>query len=153
MNNDNGLINPEWISNYLISSFPGLNQVNTWGEVCFFYNPHRKLKYGVFCCTIKEKDGPKDKASNLDRENVFRLNFYLSKETFLRIFGKVPERPGKISTFSGLYDFEALNTLTPHPIYGWMRWVSILNPTAATWCKIEPLLAESYALSIKKYNS
>ena len=33
------------------------------------------LKRGIYFCTIKEKDGDNDKASNLHRYAVFRVNF------------------------------------------------------------------------------
>jgi uncharacterized protein DUF6194 len=38
----------------------------------------------------KEKDGPNDKASNVDREGVYRLNPGISKTTFIEFFGFIP---------------------------------------------------------------
>jgi hypothetical protein len=49
------------------------------------------------------------------------------------------------------HDFTALDTLTPHPVYGWMSWVSVLNPSKTTFEAIEPLLAESHTLAIGKF--
>jgi hypothetical protein len=33
----------------------------------------------------------------------------------------------------------------PHPVYGKMYWVCVINPSAETFEAIRPLLAESYA--------
>ena len=49
------------------------------------------------------------------------------------------------------YDFAALNELTPHPVYGWMGWVQTLNPSAARFAELQPLLREAYALAVKKF--
>ena len=67
------------ISDFVVANFPGLNVVNAWGEKSFFYNPNNLLKRGVYFLTLKEKDGDNDKASVLDRENIFRINFGISK--------------------------------------------------------------------------
>lgn len=60
-------------------------------------------------------------------------------------------RPVKGGVIQAPYDFQALDQLTPHPIYGWMSWVSILNPSHATWKDLESLLKASYNLCIDKY--
>ena len=145
-------ITEDWILNYLVSNFPGLNVIDTWGEKSLFYNPDKLLKRGIYFCTIKAKDGANDQASNLDRDDVFRINFGLSKTTFLSMFTELPKRTIKGGFIEGPYNFKTLDTLTPHPVYGWMAWVSILNPSISSWNKIEALLSESYQLCIKKYN-
>ena len=142
----------DWVLNYLTLSFSGLSIIDTWGEKSLFYNPDNLLKRGVYFCTIKNKNGANDQASDLDRADVFRVNFGISKETFLAIFAELPKRPIKGGFIEGPYNFKTLDSLTPHPVYGWMAWVSILNPSISSWNKIEVLLAESYELSINKYN-
>ena len=54
---------------------------HNWGEMGVFYNPGKKLPKGIYILTFKEKDGPNDKASNVDRKGVFRLNLGISKTT------------------------------------------------------------------------
>ena len=109
------------ISSYLTAHFYGLNIVNTWGEKSFFYNPDNLLKNGVYFCTLKQKDGDHDKASELNRDGVFRVNFGISKQTFLNIFHNLPKRPSKGNIIDGNYDFKAVNILTPHPVMvGWL---------------------------------
>jgi hypothetical protein len=40
----------------------------------------------------------------------------------------------------------------PHPIYGWMSWVQILNPSEATFSEIIPLVEEAHASAVVKFN-
>ncbi|MCI8408234.1 MAG: hypothetical protein HFJ09_03045 [Lachnospiraceae bacterium] len=54
-----------------------------------FYNPNNTLKRGIYILTIKEKDGENDKSSNLDRENIYRINVGVYKKTFINLFEKV----------------------------------------------------------------
>lgn len=48
------------------------------------------------------------------------------------------------------HGFAALDWLLPHPVYGWMSWVSVLNPSAANFNTVKPLLAEAYDLAVDK---
>ncbi len=141
------------ISDFILSNFSEIKAVDAWGEKNFFYNPDNLLKRGVYFCTLKEKDGTNDKASELDRDNIFRINFGLSKKTFLETFHTLPKRPSKGNVIDVPYDFRTLDVLTPHPIYGWMAWVSILNPSHNSWKKIKELLDESYQIACDKYSS
>jgi len=145
-------LSPNWISNYLAQNFSGLNILDAWGEKSFFYNPENLLKRGIYFCTIKEKNGANDQSSDLNRTDVFRINFGLSKKTFLNIFKILPKRAAKGNAIDGPYNFKELDILMPHPVYGWMAWVSILNPSTGSWNRIEVLIAESYQLSVQKYS-
>eukprot|EP01031_Cornospumella_fuschlensis_P038421 gene38421-46697_t len=145
----------------LISRFPGLVQVSAWGETSLFYNPNGLLKRGTYCITFKEKDGENDSASALNREEVdYRMNFKVTKETFLSRFKEpsLPARPSKggiITLKSGrTYDPTVLDTLIPHPVYGWMGWVSIINPSERTITDIlgSGLLEESYLHAVSGYS-
>lgn len=144
-------ISVEDILRNIEETFPGLRCINTWGETSFFYNPNNVLKRGVYFCTIKEKDGENDAASNLNREGVFRVNFGISPRSFLHLFNQKPIRPQKGGIIAGNYDFTELNSLMPHPVYGWGNWVAILNPSGASWENVQPLLNEGYELAVKRY--
>ncbi len=54
----------------------------------------------------------------------------------------------------GAYDFTALNTLMPHPVYGWMTWVCVLNPTLETIELMENqgLFEEAYQAAVMTIN-
>lgn len=137
-------MNPTCISRYLLQTFEGLCVVPAWGETNFFYNPGNQRPRGSYFCTIKEKDGDNDKASALNRGNTYRLNFGISKSTFLRLFETIPKRPLKGGVIEGSYDFTKIDTLCPHPVYGWMCWVAILNPSEESFHELKKLLLESY---------
>jgi hypothetical protein len=75
-----------------------------------------------------------DSASKLDRPGVYRLNIGVSNATFEKIVGSHPNP-----------DYTALDQLMPHPVYALQHWVSILNPSEATFDKVvRPLLEEAH---------
>lgn len=139
------------IAQYIHKTFVDVYPIAAWGETSFFYNPDRMLPRGIYFATLKEKDGQNDRASNLNRSDVFRLNIGISKLTYRSLFGQQPSRPHAGGVVDTGHDFTALDQLTPHPVYGWMAWVSVLNPSAATFEAVKPLLSEAYSLSADKF--
>jgi hypothetical protein len=54
---------------------------------------------------------------------------------------------------AGNYNFTTLDQVMPHPVYGRMYWVCVLNPSEETFAtNVQPLLAEAYELAVSKYN-
>lgn len=145
------IISRNTLISFITTHFSGLIKKECYGETTFFYNPEGLLSHGTYFCTIKEKDGPHDKASNLSQENTYRLNCALSFNTFKELFNTIPPRPIKGTTISENYDFTSHNVLMPHPIYGWMRWVCITNPTTQSLPLIKKALQESYTLAVTNY--
>lgn len=141
----------ENIISYVTSHYEGVIVDSNWGERGLFYNPERKLPKGIYILTFKEKDGPNDKASNTNRPGVYRLNLGISKQTFTDLFAGIPKRPlaGKIVDTG--HDFEMLDEIMPHPVYGWMSWIGVLNPSKNTFDKIKPLIEEGIELAKIKY--
>lgn len=129
----------------------GLVLTKNWGERGLFYNPEGKLPKGIYLLTFKEKDGPNDHASNVNRPNVFRLNLGLSKATFRAMFGELPKRPAAGQIIDTGHRFDTLDKIMPHPVYGWSAWIAVLNPSADTFEKLRPLIAESVELAKIKY--
>jgi hypothetical protein len=114
-----------------------------WGDTFFIYDPHRTLKGAKrfpFATIVTKDYGDFDNASNLDRPGVFRLNVGVSKETYTSLFDA-----------AGDHDFTALDVLMPHPVYGPNHWVSVLNPSEATFEELEPLLREAYDRAVSRY--
>lgn len=140
------------IKEYLLSHFDGLCPKNSWGETSFFYNPGNSRPSGSYFFTIKEKDGENDKACNLNRQGIYRINFGITEASFLKLFGKKPKRPKQGGIIEGNYDFCQKNTLLPHPVYGWMKWVMIINPSNLQFEKIKPLIEKSYQLAKKRFH-
>jgi len=132
------------VAHYLENTFNDIVPTSAWGETSFFYNPDMKLKRGVYFATLKSQDGDNDKASYLNRDGVYRLNIGISVEQFERLFGPRPKRPQKGNAIQGDWNFEVMDTITPHPVYGWMGWISVLNPSEETFETIKPLLENAY---------
>lgn len=141
----------EQIVEYCLSEFDGLVVDKNWGERGLFYNPDKKLPKGIYVLTFKEKNGPNDRASELDRDNTYRLNLGVSKTTFSQLFGAIPKRPAAGNIVSTGHDFAQLNQITPHPVYGWMSWIAVLNPSNDTFAQVQPLIEEGVELAKAKY--
>ncbi len=92
-----------------------------------------------------------DAISNLSRARVFRLNIGVRHETYQSMFGKQPKPQ---TTGTGVidldYDFTALDRLMPHPVYAYMSWICVLNPTPETFEKIKPLLLEAHTIAKRR---
>ena len=139
------------ILNYCLENLDGTVLVNSWGEKGIFYNPDNKLKRGIYILTIKEKDGENDKSSKLDRENIYRVNLGVRKETFCSMFGSIPKRPAKGGIVDMDYDFTQTDKMIPHPVYAWMSWICSINPSKETFEELKPLIAEAYEYAKEKY--
>jgi hypothetical protein len=125
---------------------------SNWGERALFYNPGRALKKGIYIATFKERDGANDHASKLDRGGLFRLNIGLAKSSYFKLFGLTPARPAAGHSVDTGHDFTALDVITPHPIYAWMGWVAVINPSKETYLSLKPYLIESLALAKSKFS-
>ena len=145
-------MNIDEIIKYCLDNFQYLNLIESFKEKSLFYNPNNKLKRGIYILTIKDKNGPNDKVSNLDRENIFRVNIGIRKETFKKLFNEIPKRPSKGGIVNMPYDFTLLNTILPHPIYAWMYWICILNPSNEMFERSKPLINESYEYAQEKFS-
>ena len=105
--------------------------VVAWGDTFFFVGPERRFPFA----TIVTKDyGDFDNASNLNREGVFRLNIGVGRPTFERLVGSTIDP-----------DYAVFDRILPHPVYAKQRWISILNPSDATFRDVvTPLLVEAH---------
>lgn len=141
----------EEILKYCLENLTDTVLAESWGEKVIFYNPHSVLKRGVYILTVKEKDGDNDKSSDLNREGIYRVNLGVRKPTFIRLFGEIPKRADAGNTVDMNYNFAELDQIIPHPIYAWMGWISVLNPTAETFDKLKPFILESYEYAQEKF--
>jgi hypothetical protein len=135
-------------------NYPMLSENKNWGERGLFYNPENQFPKGAYVLTLKEKDGEHDASSNLNRDNIYRLNLKVSKEMFITLFESIPKRPAAGDVIEGGYDFSELDNVMPHPIYGWMTWVCVLNPTRKTveFMESQGLFEEAYQAAVVTIN-
>lgn len=143
---------PDDILNYCLENLDGVVEINSWGERGIFYNPGRVLKRGVYVLTVKEKDGNNDRSSQLNRNGTFRVNLGMRKQTFQNLFGELPKRPAKGSVVEMSYDFTNTDTIMPHPVYAWMGWICVLNPTIETFESLKTYIQESYEFAKEKFS-
>lgn len=139
------------ILDHCTKSFKGVQQNHNWGEKAIFYNPEVTLKKGVYVLTVKEKDGENDNASRVNRDGVYRINIGIKKERFIKMFSTLPKRPPAGGIVDMDYDFSKLDTIMPHPVYGWMGWICVLSPSKETFQKLKPLIEEAYIYAKEKY--
>jgi hypothetical protein len=151
-------VNEAEISRYITETFEGVDVVTDSGNSFFFYNPDRNVPpdHRFPFVTLVTSD-LYDQFSNLNRPSVFRLNIGIGKQTFRSLFGQ-PERPtgGDSTAESGEnssdYNFAALDWVMPHPVYGRMYWVCVLNPGDQTFeTQVRPLLAEAYEMAVSRH--
>lgn len=142
---------PEQILEYCLENLEGTVLVESWGEKGIFYNPDHVLKRGIYILTVKEKDGANDKSSDLNRENVYRVNLGIRKSTFIKLFGTIPKRPPAGGIVDMDYDFAASDTILPHPVYAWMAWICALTPSEQTFTELQPYIQEAYTYAREKF--
>ncbi len=151
-------MNEAEISRYITDTFEGVDVIEVSGDSFFFYNPDSNLPsdHRFPFVTLVTKD-VYDQFSNLNRPSVFRLNIGLTKQAFRMLFPlSMPPVKEDSAAESGddlnNYDFTALDQVMPHPVYGRMYWLCVLNPSNDTFeAKIRPLLSEAYKLAVSKY--
>ena len=123
------------IAEYITETFAGVETATAFGATFFFFDPAKMFPFATITATDEN-----DTASNLSRPGVFRLNVGVSKQTFQSLF----------ADGGAEQDFTALDRLMPHPVYGKMYWVCVLNPGDATFQSVKPLLAEAYDMAVRK---
>ena len=132
------------ISRYITDTFAGVDIVEVDGDRFFFNNFGQDEPDHTFpFATIVTGDRYEGEPSDLDCPGVFRLNIGVSRDTFRSLVGA--DQTGERHD-----DFTALDTIMPHPEYGSMFWVCVLNPSAATFETVRPLLAEAYDLAAER---
>lgn len=126
------------ILRYVKKSFTGIDIVTAEGNSFIFHDPDRTLPADrrLPFATLVTNDAY-DQFSDLNRPSIFRLNIGVSKATFRSLLGS-ETRP------DAALDFTALDTVMPHPVYGPMFWVCVLNPASRTTATVRALLAEAY---------
>jgi uncharacterized protein DUF6194 len=116
-----------------------------WGDTFFFADPaDRRFPFA----TLVIKDYPGfDTESDLDRPGVFRVNISVGRRGFEDLFGHPPAAHAE---HRASYDFTALDTFIPHPVYAVQGWASIINPSEASAARLRSLLADAQARAAKR---
>jgi hypothetical protein len=126
-----------------LASRSGTRIIEAHGDVFALYDPAEDLppERQLPWATIVTSDNPYDATSHLDRPGVFRLNLGLPKARFHEVVDVAAE-----------HDPTALDALFPHPVYGGLHWLCVLNPDR-TWPAVQGLLGEAHAFAVRKYDN
>jgi hypothetical protein len=124
---------PEAITRTILERWPETDLVTIPGASFFSLDPERHFPNFATIVTVDDFD--LDQASRLSsRPGIFRLNIGIGRATFQRVVGSMAEP-----------DYAALDRLLPHPVYAKQLWISVLNPSDATFRDVVlPLLVEAH---------
>jgi hypothetical protein len=123
---------PEAITRTILERYPDTDLVTALGATFFSLDPEQHWPNFATIVTTDEHDV--GAPSNLSRAGVFRLNLGVSRATFQHVVGSLTDP-----------DYAAFDRLLPHPVYARQLWISILNPSDATFRDVVlPLLAEAH---------
>jgi hypothetical protein len=147
-------MNEAEISRAITETFAGVDVVAAADASFFFYHPDSTVPpdHRFPFVTLVRSDAF-DQFSNLNRPEVFRLNIGIGKQTFRSRFGSSgSDSAASSDEHAGDYDFTALDQVMPHPVYGRMYRVCVLDPGDETFTtEVQPLLAEAYDLAVNRY--
>lgn len=122
---------PEAITRVILERHPETVVAEALGATFFSLDERHWPNYVTIVTTDEHDEGA---PSDLARPGAFRLNIGVGRETFERLVGSV-ETP----------DYAAYDRLLPHPVYAKQRWISILNPSGATFRDtVLPLIDEAH---------
>ncbi len=121
------------------SEFPEIS----WGDHFFYYSPDGTIPQNVQpYATIVTKDYPDDDRSNLNPDDRWRLNIHVGPARFTELTGVTPRDFGA-GDRSGR-DFGEADLIMPHPVYGSLGWVAVVNPGARTLVTVADLLRAAH---------
>jgi hypothetical protein len=126
------------IRSFIETALEAVSVNDSTPDLFFFRGDEQKFPFA----TIVTHDDSYDFASALDRQGIFRLNFATDKQTFQQLF---PELKTRKDLDEAGFDYQALDRLFPHPVYGRMRWVSVINPETI-WPKCQELLGKAHQI-------
>jgi hypothetical protein len=119
------------ITQYITETYPDTIITHALGGTFFSCNEQSWPNFATIATTDEFDD-----ASDLGRDDVFRLNIGVTGQTFDRHVDPTAQP-----------DYTALDRMLPHPVYAAQHWLSILNPSASSFETIvKPLLDEAHGI-------
>jgi hypothetical protein len=122
---------PEAIKRVILQRYPETVTAEAMGATFFSLDEKHWPNYATIVTSDEHDEGA---PSNLARPGVFRLNIGVGRRTFERLVGSMAAP-----------DYAAFDRILPHPVYAKQRWISILNPSDATFRDVVlPLIEEAH---------
>jgi hypothetical protein len=120
------------VAAYILETFEGVDTVTAGRATFFSIDPEKHRPNFATIVTTDEFDD----FSDLDHPGVYRLNIGVGRATFDALV-----RPGSN------HDLTVGDRVFPHPVYAKQRWVSVIDPSRATFDDVvKPLLDEAYRI-------
>ncbi|WP_326701724.1 DUF6194 family protein [Streptomyces sp. NBC_01754] len=117
-----------------------------WGDAFFYYAPDGRMpRHAQPYGTVVTKDCPDDTASDLDPPGRRRVNVHVGRPVFLDLTGEDPRRLGLPR------DHAAADSVMPHPVYGALGWISVVNPGRRTTDTVVRLLRDAHDDARRRY--
>jgi hypothetical protein len=110
-----------------------------WGDVFLYYAPDGEVPQTQPFATIVTKDYPGDDTSRLDRADTFRVNVHVGSKRFRELVGRDPGDWAEDDV-----DPSTADALFPHPVYGHLGWVAVVNPADRTGAQVIELLTAAH---------
>ncbi|TDQ54337.1 DUF6194 family protein [Actinorugispora endophytica] len=114
----------------------------SWGDVFFYYAPDGVVPKVQPFATVVTKDYPGDRDSRLDRPGAFRVNVSAGSAEFLRWTGREPRDAAPHDT-----DPATADAVLPHPVYGGLGWLAVVDPGPRTAAPVRDLLRTAHHLA------
>jgi hypothetical protein len=94
-----------------------------WGDAFFYYAPDGQIPRNVQpYATIVTKNYPDDTGSDLDPPGRWRVNVHVDRATFRQLTGEEPR------SLTRPRNYAATDVVMPHPFYGELGWIAVVNP-------------------------
>lgn len=104
-----------------------------WGDLFFYYAPDGVVPSGQPSATVVTKDYPGEPSSAL-APGEFRVNIDAG-------------RRGQSET----EDATQRDRVMPHPVYGGLGWVCVVQPGPNTSTELRPLVREAHAAALRRW--
>jgi hypothetical protein len=123
---------PEAIKRTILGRYPETVVAEAMGATFFSLDESSWPNYATIVTTDEHDMGAPSRLT--ERDGAFRLNLGVGKATFERLVGGAAEP-----------DYAVVDTILPHPVYAKQRWISIVNPSEATFRDVVlPLVDEAH---------
>ncbi len=110
-----------------------------WGDAFFYYAPDGQMPQNVQPYgTITTKNYPDDTTCDLDPPGRWRVNIRVDRVTFRALTGEEPQ------SLTRPRDYAAADSLLPHPVYGAIGWICVVNPGERTADTLVRLLRSAH---------
>ncbi|MGC4003409.1 MAG: DUF6194 family protein [Pirellulales bacterium] len=123
------------VKTFILENFSDVRCDESAGDSFFFVGDERMMPFATLVTSDKH-----DQVSDLNRPDVYRLNIGIGKTAFGQLFGDDLLRSLKMNVAPPGYDYTTLDHVMPHPVYGYLGWVCVLNPGYTTWESARKLL-------------